>query len=349
MEKRLDQYQLNRRSFLKMSGLLGLGVASAGIIPVTAETVKFDQSMYKVSKTKLGIGTFVAITLLHSSKDQAEQALGLAFTEVSRLENVLNRFDQRTGLSYLNQKGNLKSLPPDLETVIAASLYYHRLTNGAFDITVQPIVDYYKEKFQNKGNVNPSDQEIHNLLGLVDSRNILLNNRSVSFAKTGMGITLDGIAKGYIVDRVAEVLAKQKIEHFLINAGGEIRTMGKADKSKPWRIAIQDPFKKKNYPDQIELNNGALATSGSYEVYFDQEKMFHHIVNPRTGLSPHQSISVSVVAETTMQADALSTGVFVMEPGPGIAFIDTLPQCAALVMTPQGRILKSKTWKSATV
>jgi thiamine biosynthesis lipoprotein len=163
-----------------------------------------------------------------------------------------------------------------------------------------------------------------------------------------MGITLDGIAKGYIVDRVAEVLTKQKIENFLINAGGEIRTMGKADKSKPWRIAIQDPFKKKNYPDQIELSNGALATSGSYEVYFDQEKMFHHIVNPRTGLSPHQSISVSVVTETTMQADALSTSVFVMEPGPGINFINTLPRCAALVMTPEGRILKSNAWKSAT-
>ena len=349
MEKKLDQYQLNRRSFLKMSGLLGLGVASSGIIPAAAEAIKFDRNRYKVSKTKLGIGTFVALTLLHSSKDQAEQALGQAFAEVNRLENVLNRFDQSTALSYLNQEGKLKHLPPDLENVIAASLNYHQMTNGAFDITVQPIVDYYKEKFQNGGKVNPTDQEIQTLLELVDSRKIFLNNSSVSFAKPGMGITLDGIAKGYIVDRVSEVLTKQKIENFLINAGGEIRTMGKAEKNKPWRIAIQDPFKKKNYPDQIELNNGALATSGSYEVYFDQEKIFHHIVNPRTGLSPHQSISVSVLAETTMQADALSTSVFVMEPGPGINFINTLPQCAALVMTPEGRILRSSAWKSARV
>jgi len=347
MEKRLDQYQFNRRSFLKMSGLLGLGVASSGMILATAEAVKFDQRMYKVSKTRLGIGTFVAMTLIHSSKDEAEQAMGLAFAEISRLEGLLNRFDQATVLSYLNQEGNLKRLPPDLEKVITASLQYHQITNGAFDITVAPIVDYFQEKFTHGQKLTPTDPEIQKLLALVGAWKIDLRGGSISFARPGMRITLDGIAKGYIVDRAAEILAKHKIENFLINAGGEIRTVGKAEKNKPWRIAIQDPFKKGNYPDQIEMNNGAMATSGNYEVYFDQEKMFHHIVNPRTGLSPQQSTSVSVLAETTMQADALSTSVFVMEPGPGIHFINTLAQCAALVVTPEGRILKSRTWKSA--
>jgi thiamine biosynthesis lipoprotein len=349
MEKRLDQYQLNRRSFLKMSGLLGLGVASSGIIPAAAEAVKFDQKMYKVSKTRLGIGTFVAMTLIHSSKDEAEQAMGLAYAEISRLEGLLNRFDQNTALSYLNQEGKFRHLPPELERVITASLQYHQITNGAFDITVAPIVDYFQEKFSHGQKLTPTDPEIQKLLALVGARKIDLTGNSISFARPGMRITLDGIAKGYIVDRAAGILAKNKIENFLINAGGEIRTLGKAEKNKPWRIAIQDPFKRKEYPDIIELNQGALATSGNYEVYFDREKMFHHIVNPRTGLSPHQSISVSVLAETTMQADALSTGVFVMEPGPGINFINTLPVCAALVITPEGRILKSRTWKSATV
>ncbi len=347
MEKKFSQYQLDRRSFLKMSGLLGLGAASAGMIPACAEAVKFDKHTYKVSKTKLAIGSFVAMTLIHPSKDEAEEALSLAYEEIARLEGLLNRFDRTTPLARLNREEDLKDLPPDLQNVIAASLQYHQLTSGAFDITVAPIVDYYKEKFAKGQLITPSEQEIQMLLKRVDARKIHMNQRSISFQEEGMSITLDGIAAGYIVDRAAGILAKHKIEHFLINGSGEIRAMGKTEKNKPWRIAIQDPFKKGNYPDQIEMNNGALATSGNYEIYFDKEKIFHHIVNPQTGLSPRQSISVSVLAETAMQADALSTSVFVMEPGPGIDFINTLPNCAALVVTTEGRILKSGTWKSA--
>ena len=347
MKKKFNQYQLDRRSFLKMSGLLGLGAASAGMIPACAEAVKFDKHTYKVSKTKLALGSFVTMTLIHPSKDKAEEALSLAYEEIARLEGLLNRFDRTTVLAQLNKEENLKDSPPDLQNVIAASLQYHQLTNGAFDITVAPIVDYYIEKSAKDQFMTVSEQEIQMLLERVDARKIHMDQRSISFQKAGMNITLDGIAAGYIVDRAAVILAEHKIEHFLINGSGEIRTMGKTEKNKPWRIAIQDPFKKGRYPDQIEMNNGAIATSGNYEIYFDREKIFHHIVNPRTGLSPRQSISVSVLGETAMQADALSTSVFVMEPGPGIDFINTLPRCAALVVTPEGQILKSRNWKSA--
>jgi len=347
MEKKFNQYQLDRRSFLKMSGLLGLGTVSAGMIPACAEAVKFDKYMYKVSRTKLAMGSFVAMTLIHPSKDKAEEALNLAYEEIARLEGLLNRFDGTTALARLNKEENLKDLPPDLQNVIAASLQYHQLTNGAFDITVAPIVDYYKEKFANDQLMTLSEQEIQMLLKRVDARKIHMDQRSISFQKAGMSITLDGIAAGYIVDRAAGILSKHKIEHFLINGSGEIRTMGKTEKNKPWRIAIQDPIKNGNYPDQIEINNGAMATSGNYEVYFDREKIFHHIVNPQTGLSPRQSVSVSVLAGTATQADALSTSVFVMEPDPGIHFINTLPNCAALVVIREGQILKSRTWKSA--
>jgi thiamine biosynthesis lipoprotein len=164
-----------------------------------------------------------------------------------------------------------------------------------------------------------------------------------------MAITLDGIAKGYIVDQAAALLAKNNINNFLINAGGDIRTKGQRQDRKPWAIAIQDPHKKKQYPDIIQMSDGAVATSGNYEVYFDQEKMFHHIVNPRTGMSPHADASVSVIAPTTMEADALSTSVFVMEPMEGIRFIDSLPRYECLILSTTGKMKKSKGWKSAPI
>ena len=97
------------------------------------------------------------------------------------------------------------------------------------------------------------------------------------------------------------------------------------------------------------MKDGAIATSGNYEVYFDQEKMFHHIVDPKTGFSPHLTTSVSIMAETTTEADALSTSVFVMGPGKGTHFIDALPACQSLVISKDGTLSKSNGWKSATI
>ena len=169
----------------------------------------------------------------------------------------------------------------------------------------------------------------------------------VSFGKPGMGITLDGIAKGYIVDRASTILSERGIKNHLINAGGDIRTRGEKADKKPWTVAIQDPKKERNYPDTIQMRDGAVATSGNYEIFFDKEKMFHHIVNPRTGLSPELNTSVSVLAHTAMDADALSTSVFVMAPQRGIQFINNMPQCECFIVADKGNILKSKGWKGA--
>ena len=113
--------------------------------------------------------------------------------------------------------------------------------------------------------------------------------------------------------------------------------------------AIQDPLKRKSYPDVVQMKDGAIATSGNYEVYFDQEKMFHHIVDPKTGFSPHLSTSVSIMASTTMEADALSTSVFVMGPEQGTRFINALSTCQSLIISKNGTLSKSKGWKSAAI
>ena len=345
IEPQRDQEQgLNRRSFLRLSGLLGLGMASVSFMPLTAEAVKFDKKLYKVSDTKLSMGTFVSMTLIHASRDEAEQAMGQAFEEISRLVAMMDRFNDTTAIGLLNREGLIRDVPKETSWVISKGLEYNRQSQGNFDITVKPVVDlFYKIGKLSKVTL-PTDKEIAKVLPLVGSEKIEIKGGTIRFKRPGMGITLDGIAKGFIVDKAAMVLKEKGVENFLINAGGDIRTSGSKQDKKPWTVAVQDPKKKGKYPDIIHMTNGAIATSGNYEVYFDKEKMVHHIVNPRTGTSPLSDTSVSVTARTTMEADALSTSVFIMEPEKGIKFINSRPQCECLIITRQGSKHQSSGW-----
>ena len=334
-----------RRSFLKLSGLLGVGAASAALLPVDkAEAVLFGKNEYKVSKTRTAMGTYVAITAIHSSQDEAEHALGLAFDEIDNLTRLLSRYDASSPVSQLNNIGSLEIDSLEVVELVSRSLYYHKQTNGAFDITVKPLVDLYKDRFA--AGKKPSEAEINAQLAKVGSENIRLENGRISFGRDNMGITLDGIAKGYIVDRVSMLLAQHGITNHLINAGGDIRTNGSAASGKPWTVAIQDPAKQKHYPAIIKMTNGSIATSGNYEVFYDKEKMFHHIVDSRTGHSPQLSTSVTVKAATVMDADALSTSVYVMQPTEGVSFVNRMANCECFVVKQNGATVQSKGWKA---
>ncbi|MBW2127506.1 MAG: FAD:protein FMN transferase, partial [Deltaproteobacteria bacterium] len=182
-----------------------------------------NRKLYKVSETRLDMGTFVSMTLIHPSRDQAQEAMGLAFEEIGRLTRLMNRFSQNTAVGLLNHEGKLKHVPPEVSQVIWQALYYFKITNGAFDITVKPIVKQ-----------PPSEAELHQLLQRVGAENIILEGHTIQFKKEGMGVTLDGIAKGYIVDQASKILSNHGIANHLINAGGDIRTAGHAKGSRPW-------------------------------------------------------------------------------------------------------------------
>ena len=348
-ETDLPKKGMDRRSFLKLSGLLGLGMASATALPVAAEAVSFNQKMMKVSKTRLAMGTFVSMTLMHPSKDQAEEAMDAAYSEIDRLSGLLSRYDHASAVYDLNTRGHLKDLPPEVARVVTSSLHYNRLTGGYFDVTVKPVVDLFQQKLGGEKKVWPTEAEIQELLRLVDSRKIEIRERALSFKAGGMGITLDGIAKGFIVDRASEVMSSRGIRNHLINAGGDIRTRGSREDGKPWTVAIQDPWKRKSYPDVVQIGDGCIATSGNYEIYYDREKMFHHIVNPKTGFSPDLTTSVSIMANSTMEADALATSLCVMSPSQGTEFVNGLAACESLVIGKDGALWKSKGWKSAAI
>lgn len=344
----LDQ-MMNRRSFLKKSGLLVAGAAAAGCIlsALVNESVRFTRGMYKVSRTRLGIGTLVSATLIHESRDRAEEAVERAYLEMDRLVAMLNRFDDASALACLNRDGRLRDAPPELVALVTDGIRYNRLSRGAFEMTVKPVVDLFMERMGGEDKAPPSEEDIERLLPLVGSEKVRVERRSLALGGHGMGITLDGIAKGFIVDRAAEVLDRHGIENYLLAAGGEIRTRGaRADRS-AWTVAIQDPGKKGRYPDLVQMKDGSISTSGNYEVYFDREKTYHHIVDPVTGHSPARTASVSVIAASNTAADALTKPVFVMEPRKGVAFIDSLPGCECLLVLRDGSLLKSRGWKGA--
>ncbi len=332
-----------RRSFLKLSGLLGLGAATAALLPVEkAESLLFHKNTYKVSKTRMAMGTFVDMTVMHTSRDEAENALGLAFAEVDRLCAVLTRYGNQSPVCELNAENRLAQPVSEILEVLGRSLYFHRDTNGAFDITVAPLVELFQGQFA--VGKQPTEAEIEATLPRIGSERLRFANGSILLPEKGMGITLDGIAPGFIADRAAQVLAKNGIVNHLVNAGGEIRVGGSVAQGKAWTVAIQDPKKNKEFPGVISLREGAVATSGNYEIYYDREKVFHHIVNGRTGHSPQLSTSVTVMAPTAMDADILSTAVFVMEPEVGVRYINSRPGYECFIVDTQGQTWQSNGW-----
>jgi len=266
---------------------------------------------------------------------------------MDRLIAILSRHDASSALAVLNRDGALDDAPAELLDVVRDARWIHRATDGAFDVTVKPIVDLLERSFAGGGGA-PSDEVVRNALVRVGAEKIDVRERSIRYALPGMGVTLDGIAKGFIVDRISEALSRDGIANHLVNAGGDIRVRGHRSTGKPWRIAIEDPEKKGHYPGTIELGGGAVATSGSYEIYYDRERIHHHIVDPSTGASPAAATSVSVVAGSATQSDALATAVFVLGPAEGPALIERMGGPACLVIAPGGEMVRSRGWEALT-
>jgi thiamine biosynthesis lipoprotein len=334
---------MSRRAFLSLTGTLSLGVATLGI-PLSTEAVKFDRTLYKVSKSRLGMGTFINMIAFHPSQGEAEEAMGRAFEEINRLTAFMTRFETNSYIGHLNDSGFLDDPPAEVMEVLRSSLHYHRLSGGSFDITIKPVVDLYQESFR-VNNGPPSSEALKEAMERVGSRRLKITESFVSFSRSGMEVTLDGIAKGYIVDRAMDLLRQQRIEHALINAGGDILVHGGKGENKPWKIGIQDPWKRRSHVDVVTLNSGAIATSGNYEVFFDREKLFHHLIIPNSGSPAPDIASVTIRAASCIEADAIATSVYVMGPARGNRFIRQLPSIEGLVISSQGKKIPSPGWK----
>lgn len=307
------------------------------VSPLTTEAVRLGGERWRITQAVPAMGTVVSMSVLDASRDRAEEAAGRAWEAMHRCIAVLNRFDAASAVSELNSAGRLKDAPDELLAVLRPARDLTSRTGGAFDPTVKPVVDLLHERRERGLSGPPAEHELRDALGRVGVARMRLRGRTVAFRGDGMGLTLDGIAKGYVVDAAAAALEHAGIAHYLVNAGGDIRTAGSRDGTAPWRVAVQDPDKADRFPAILAMGTGAVATSGSYEIYFDGERTCHHIVEAATGRSPGECVSVTVRAPTAMQADALATAVFVMGPAAGLRLIAATPGCESLVLTAGGR------------
>jgi FAD:protein FMN transferase len=345
MERHTDNSKrLSRRDFLSLSATITLGTTVLGL-PIPCESGMFDRNLYKVSLSRPSMGTFVNITALDSSQDRAEAAIEKGYQEMDRLIPLFSRFEPSSPVSFLNREGYLKDAPPEVLQVLQASSHYSTISNGAFDITVLPILDLLEQSFASTGQP-PSLEEIDRIGALVGNHHLQITKSSLFFARSGMGVTLDSIAKGFIVDRIMAVLREQGIRHGLINAGGDIAVLGGKGDNTPWRIAIKNPQHQSKPIDIITLHTGSVATSGNYEVFFDQEKLYHHLISPRLTLPANENISVSVQASSVMEADALATAVFVMGSEQGKKFLIGQRSIEGLIVSSDKKRFSSPRWQT---
>jgi FAD:protein FMN transferase len=162
-----------------------------------------------------------------------------------------------------------------------------------------------------------------------------------------MSLHLGAIAKGYAVDKAMDVLINLQIRHALINAGGDLKTLGSREDGKPWNIGLQHPRKPEQLIASFALSNKAVATSGDYQRYLMVDSTrYHHILNPASGMPARGMISTTILADNVMDADALATAVFVLGPENGIELVDSLDGIEAMLVSDSGAILFSKNFQS---
>ncbi len=315
--------RLSRRDFLKITAIggaaaLGLYLGLDGEPRTTA-----------VHETRLLMGTVVNLTIICDDRQTAKNAITACFDHMTELEAVLSRFQPQSQLSKLNQTGVVADAHPALLGLIKQSLELGDLTGGAFDITVKPLLDLY----QAAPGILPAPGKIEQALKQVDYQKINLSGQVIAFQQPGMSITLDGIAKGFIVDEGVAVLKRFGFKNVLVEAGGDLMGLGEK--------APQAPRKEMgSMMTTFNVQNRALATSGDYMQSFTLDFSEHHIIDPHHGHSPSELASASIFALTAALADGLATAVMVMGVQ-GIHLIENMANCEAYLITKGLDVLKT--------
>lgn len=283
--------------------------------------------------TGIALGAEASIQLDHPDAAEADAALAACTAELRRLEAVFSLYDPQSALSRLNRDGRLAAAPVELVALLERAFAFSALSGGAFDVTVQPLWALHAARFRATGRP-PSDQELAAALARVNWRGINLDNGNVRLAP-GTEVTLNGIAQGFITDRVAELLKARGFRHVLVDLG-EARALGPRGDGKGWRIALPDPKAPETTLTMLTVAEGAVATSGGYGQTFGAG--ITHLLDPRTGRSPAHWASVTVQAPDATTADALSTTMSIAPPDSAAAILTQGGGTRAILVAPSGRM-----------
>lgn len=337
----------SRRRFLRSACTAGAAAAVLGltgsITPLRALASAGLSGPHTEQQTRLLMGTMVTLTAVTPDRERAREAFALAFAEMERQVALFDRRDASSALGVLNAQGSLLDAPRELLTVLDTSQRLGLATEFAFNPAITPVVDLLAAARARSVLPGYSDADLKEALALARPDGLRLSGRSARLERSGMRLTLDGIAKGHIADAASRVLAENGLPNHMVNAGGDIRASGHAASGKPWTIGIQHPAKAGALLASVSLDNGALATSGSYESYYDQKQSRHHLISHLTGKSADIA-SITVRADTAMRADGLATALALMPPAQAIRFAEQRAKAACLIVDSQGRRFASANW-----
>lgn len=283
----------------------------------------------------VSFGTSTEIEYRVFGKD-AKQALMAGKDEVIRLEHKLSRFNLKSDISKINKHAGIKAVKVSNEAyeVLAKAMKFFAVSEGLFDVTIAPLVDLWDYKY---GCDVPKEVDIKTALPLVNSCDLKLtpHNRTAMLQKKGQSIDLGGIGKGFISDHFINRIKEFDLTSAFINIGGNVSTLGNKPNGSPWRVGIRHPRHPGCLMGVVNVTNSSVVTSGDYERYFIDKNgnRFHHILDPRSGYPTISGlISVTIIADGALEADALSTVVFVSGLKRGLPILAQFPDIKAVII-----------------
>lgn len=313
----------------------------AAVLPLAAWRVRSAQAE-PLRWHGIALGAPASLELHHGGDTaRAREVLRATLAEVARLESMFSLFRADSVISTLNRSGRVEDAPPEFLALLRVALDMADRSNGVFDPTIQPLWNLYFDHFVVQGVASPPPADrVAEARALVDWRNVRSAGSSVSLLHEGMCLSLNGVAQGFITDRCSDVMRAAGFEHVLVDMGEPRAVASKPDGS-AWRIALADPHDPTRALHTLSVQDQAVATSGGYGTRLDTAGLFTHLIDPHTGRTAPAAESVTVVAPTATQADALSTALALIPSGDDAArraLLSTQPGCRAICIDDAGRV-----------
>ena len=296
--------KVSKRKLIKIIGFSALGSMSYGLFNLLSEK-KYVKSKW----TGIVLNNETEL-VIHSNKNKNNYLLyGQVSKFVSHVDNIFNLQNPNSEIAILNREKVLTNPSPYLIEVIKKSQIISKNTNGLFDVTVQPLWNFYYNHFIIEGNAShPNINDLEDIKKSINWQNIIIDNNIVKL-ENDASITLNGIAQGWITDQIIEILKKNNIENTLVDFG-ETFALGKYENIRPWNILLRG-YNNKN--KVVQLTNKAVATSSPSGTMFEPSNKYHHIFNPKTGLSKSNYKTVSIISDKAWLSDSLATSALLLD------------------------------------